>query len=54
MTPKAKEDGVFCVCGRNLNYPENVTEKSVICRCERRHGIMKEGKNVPGMDKSTV
>jgi len=26
-----------CICGRNLNYPLEITDEAVICRCGRRH-----------------
>lgn len=29
--------GNRCTCGRNLDYPLQVTNKAIICRCGRRH-----------------
>jgi len=31
------DDPSRCICGRNLNYPLEVTDTVIICRCGRCH-----------------
>ncbi len=36
FTGEVVPDG-YCGCGRNLSYPALVTDKTVICRCGKKH-----------------